>query len=81
MTTTPIFRFYATIAGDDKSLDEVFRPGSLSVFDAHTNEPLVSVSADELTSEGLVLFQGVDFDGLPDLALMDGQKSCYHGPS
>lgn len=91
--------FYATVTVDDASLGEVFRPGSVSVFDAHTQQEIVTVSADELTfdvqkgvapanvaelpygTQSLVLFQDVDFDGLPDLAVMDGQKSCYHGPS
>jgi len=91
--------FYATVTVDDASLDAVFRAGSVSVFDAHTQAELVTVDADELTFElangttpanvaelpygtqSLVLFQDFDFDGLPDLALMDGQKSCYHGPS
>jgi hypothetical protein len=91
--------FYATVTVDDESLGEVFREGSVSVFDAVSKQELVSVSADELSfdapsgvapanvaelpygTQSLVLFQDFDFDGLPDLALMDGQKSCYHGPS
>jgi len=28
-----------------------------------------------------ILYEDVNFDGKKDLAIMDGQKSCYHGPS
>lgn len=31
--------------------------------------------------QSLILFEDYNFDGLKDLALMDGQNSCYHGPS
>jgi hypothetical protein len=91
--------FYATVTVDDKSLREVFRPGSISVFDARTKKTLVTVDADDLAFEldhdvapvngsdlpysqqSLVFFEDFDFDGLPDFAIMDGQKSCYNGPS
>ena len=28
-----------------------------------------------------ILYEDYNFDGVPDLALMDGQNSCYHSPS
>lgn len=31
--------------------------------------------------QSLIMFEDYNFDGVKDLALMDGQKSCYHGPS
>jgi hypothetical protein len=31
--------------------------------------------------QSVVIYDDFDFDGRPDLAIMDGQHSCYHGPS
>jgi hypothetical protein len=40
-------------------------------------------ATDELPydKQSLVVHLDFDFDGRPDLAILDGQKSCYHGPS
>lgn len=31
--------------------------------------------------QSLLIYEDFNFDGRKDLALMDGQNSCYHGPS
>lgn len=31
--------------------------------------------------QSVLIYEDFDFDGRPDLAIMDGQNSCYHGPS
>jgi len=31
--------------------------------------------------QSVIIFQDFNFDGIRDLAVMDGQYSCYHGPS
>lgn len=31
--------------------------------------------------QSLIIYQDFNFDGMEDLAIMDGQYSCYHGPS
>jgi len=31
--------------------------------------------------QSVLVYEDFDFDGRADLAIMDGQKSCYHGPS
>lgn len=31
--------------------------------------------------QSLLMYEDYNFDGVKDLALMDGQNSCYHGPS
>ncbi|WP_445709899.1 XAC2610-related protein [Flavobacterium sp.] len=31
--------------------------------------------------QSIIIYQDFNFDGLKDLAIMDGQYSCYHGPS
>ncbi|AUC77057.1 XAC2610-related protein [Olleya sp. Bg11-27] len=32
-------------------------------------------------NQSIIIAKDFNFDGLPDLAIMDGQNSCYHGPS
>ena len=31
--------------------------------------------------QSIIIYQDFNFDGIKDLAIMDGQHSCYHGPS
>ncbi|MCJ7740969.1 hypothetical protein MUP32_06705 [Candidatus Microgenomates bacterium] len=31
--------------------------------------------------QSVIIYDDFNFDGLKDFAIMDGQKSCYHGPS
>lgn len=31
--------------------------------------------------QSIIIFEDFNFDGIKDLAVMDGQYSCYHGPS
>ena len=31
--------------------------------------------------QSVIIYQDFNFDGVKDFALMDGQNSCYHGPS
>jgi hypothetical protein len=31
--------------------------------------------------QSLIIYEDFNFDGVSDLAIMDGQNSCYHGPS
>jgi len=82
-----------------KETEDVFVPGSISVFETHTGRRVLKVEADELLSplsdrkgggsveevpydsQGLLIYEDFNFDGLYDLAIMDGQNSCYHGPS
>lgn len=46
-------------------------------FGSPVSKPIVIAYEDQ----DLFVYQDFDFDGNQDLAIMDGQFSCYHGPS
>jgi hypothetical protein len=90
--------FRATVTVEDSQ--EVFRPGSVSVYERKSGKRLLHVEASELAfdleqngevapnvvelpygRQSVVIYEDFDLDGRRDLAIMDGQKSCYHGPS
>ena len=80
--------------------NEIFKKGSVVVFDSKTNTKIIEIYSDELTFEletigvlktnilelpygeqSILIYKDFNFDGIKDLAIMDGQFSCYHGPS
>jgi hypothetical protein len=79
--------------------NDVFRPGSVSVFERRSGKRILHVESEELTldlddgqvtpnvkevpygHQSVLIYEDFDLDGRKDLALMDGQNSCYHGPS
>lgn len=88
----------ATITVEDSQ--EVFRPGSVSVYERKSGKRMLHVEASELAfdleqygevapnvvelpygRQSVVIYEDFDLDGRRDLAIMDGQSSCYHGPS
>lgn len=91
-------RYHATVTVTDK-VDDVFKPGFVSVYDSQTKKRILKVSSEELAFEvkngqtaanikelpygeqSVLIYEDFNFDGKKDLALMDGQNSCYHGPS
>ncbi len=93
-------KYKATVWIDPESKDDVFKKGSVQIFDLQKNKPVIEVKSNELTfdldennqietnikelpygTQSLLIYEDVNFDGQPDLAIMDGQHSCYHGPS
>nr|WP_103865633.1 hypothetical protein [Aquimarina sp. I32.4] len=52
------------------------------IFDLDDNKE-VKTNVLELPYEeqSILISQDFNFDGTPDIAIMDGQHSCYHGPS
>ncbi|WP_299779173.1 hypothetical protein [uncultured Formosa sp.] len=80
--------------------DDVFKRGTITIFDSKTNERLIEIESNAFTfnldhdnqvktnvlqlpygEQSIIISQDFDFDGIDDLAIMDGQNSCYHGPS
>ncbi|WP_052250878.1 XAC2610-related protein [Xanthomonas sacchari] len=88
-------RYRATLEIEDSG--EVFRPGIVRVFARGNATPLspelvvdtdaksgkVKANVHELPygEQSVLIYDDFNFDGIKDLAVMDGQNSCYHGPS
>lgn len=92
-------RYRATLEIAD--LDDVFRPGIISVYAQDGGPALLQVRSEELVldkptgsdevrvnihelpygEQSVLVYEDFNLDGIKDLALMDGQFSCYHGPS
>ncbi|KPW15473.1 Uncharacterized protein ALO83_04544 [Pseudomonas cannabina pv. alisalensis] len=49
--------------------------------DSKTGKVKTNVHELPYGEQSVLIYQDFNFDGIKDLALMDGQNSCYHGPS
>ena len=47
----------------------------------HNGTALANIQELPYGEQSLIISKDFNFDGRPDLALQDGQNSCYHGPS
>lgn len=66
----------------DKSGKKLIRVNSDELaFKVSKGEAHVNVKELPYGEQSLLIYQDFNFDGIKDLALMDGQNSCYHGPS
>ena len=91
---------FATVTITDDSVDEVFKNGTIRVYDSKTKTEIISLESPEITfdinknndiktnvkelpygEQSILMYEDFNFDNQPDLALMNGQESCYHGPS
>lgn len=90
-------KYYGLVQVRDTA--DVFKAGTVKVFDKATKKELMHTTSDELTfdfhegqvkanileapygEQSLIIYEDFNFDGVKDFALMDGQNSCYHGPS
>lgn len=50
-------------------------------FDLHDGALKSNVKELPYGEQSLIMYEDYNFDGKKDLAVMDGQNSCYHGPS
>lgn len=50
-------------------------------FTLHKGKVLANVKELPYGEQSGILYEDYNFDGIKDFALMDGQNSCYHGPS
>ena len=103
-TTYKIEKFskliHATVTIPNESQNEVFKQGTIKVFDSKTKKKIIEIESPELTfdlnknnkirtnvhelpygEQSLLIYEDFNFDNNPDLAIMFGQESCYHGPS
>jgi len=70
----------------------IFKTGTTkSIITIHSEELTIDLDTDNniqtnvleipYGNQSIIIAKDFNFDGLPDLAIMDGQYSCYHGPS
>ena len=50
-------------------------------FTLHKGKVLANVKELPYGKQSSILYEDFNFDGIKDFAIMDGQNSCYHGPS
>jgi len=50
-------------------------------FDLHDGKLLANIKEIPYGEQSVIMYEDYNFDGKNDFAIMDGQNSCYHGPS
>ncbi|MFV0530949.1 MAG: XAC2610-related protein [Flavobacteriales bacterium] len=50
-------------------------------FELHKGKVLANIKELPYGEQSQILYEDYNFDGIKDFAIMDGQNSCYHGPS
>lgn len=50
-------------------------------FTLNDNKLLSNIKSIPYGEQSLIMYEDYNFDGIKDLAINDGQNSCYHGPS
>lgn len=50
-------------------------------FELHKGSVLANIKELPYGEQSQILYEDYNFDGIKDFAIMDGQNSCYHGPS
>jgi len=80
--TDLIFRKGWVAIYDKKTNTELIKLYSNELaFDLHGGKVLANILNIPYGEQSLIQYQDYNFDGIKDLAIMDGQNSCYHGPS
>ncbi|MEL6252986.1 MAG: hypothetical protein AAFR87_13310 [Bacteroidota bacterium] len=89
--------YYAIVLIKEVDKGEIFKPASVHLIEARTNRELIKIDAEEIVLEltdnsssslnipyskqSIIIYEDFNFDGVKDLALQDGQESCYHQSS
>ncbi len=50
-------------------------------FSLHEGEVKANIQELPYGEQSIIIYDDFNFDGIKDFAIMDGQESCYHGPS
>lgn len=77
--------------------DEIFKKAQVHLIETETNRELIKIEAEEVVlsleeysgsrvsipyaKQSIIIYEDFNFDGIKDLALQDGQESCYHQSS
>lgn len=67
---------------DQKTNKELIRVTSDELaLTLHNGQPVANIKELPYGEQSLIIYEDMNFDGIKDLAIEDGQNSCYHGPS
>lgn len=67
---------------DKKSKKQLLKVSSEELtFNLHNGKVLANIKESPYGEQSQIIYEDFNFDGQKDFAIMDGQNSCYHGPS
>lgn len=80
--TTKVFSKGWVAIFDKKSKKQLIKIDSDELtFRLHKGKVLANIKELPYGEQSQILYEDYNFDGVKDFAIMDGQNSCYHGPS
>ena len=80
--TNEVFKAGTISVMDRQSGQELIRLSAEELtFEIRQTKPGSEPEVLPYEEQNILFFEDVNFDGLPDVILQDGQNSCYHGPS
>ncbi len=80
--TTEVFSKGWVTIFDKKTKKQLIKINSDELtFTLHKGKVLANVKELPYGEQSSILYEDFNFDGIKDFAIMDGQNSCYHGPS
>ena len=80
--TTEVFSKGWVAIFDKKTKKQLIKINSDELtFTLHKRKVLANVKEMPYGEQSSILYEDFNFDGIKDFAIMDGQNSCYHGPS
>jgi hypothetical protein len=80
--TTEVFSKGWVAIFDKKTKRQIIKISSDELtYTLHKGKVLANVKELHYGEQSSILYEDYNFDGKKDFAIMDGQKSCYHGPS
>jgi len=80
--TTEVFSKGWVAIFDKKNKKQLVRINSDELtFELHKSKVLANIKELPYGEQSQIFYEDYNFDGVKDFAIMDGQNSCYHGPS
>jgi hypothetical protein len=80
--TTEVFSKGWVAIFDKKTKKQLIKINSDELtYELHDGKVLANIQELPYGEQSQILYEDYNFDGIKDFAIMDGQNSCYHGPS
>lgn len=80
--TTQIFSKGWVAIFDKRTKKQLIKVNSEKLtFELHKGKVLANIKELPYGEQSQILYEDYNFDGIKDFAIMDGQNSCYNGPS